>query len=75
MARRAIENQQVEEKKDTKAGKSPKSKKEKASKVPTTAVNDNEMHNYLVEIRKMQNVLMKKMQNEEKANKEAIEKE
>ena len=38
-------------------------------------INDNEMHNYLVEIRKMQNVLMKKMQDEEKANKEAIQKE
>ena len=33
------------------------------------------MHNYLVEIRKMQNVLMKKMQDEEKANKEAIQRE
>ena len=72
MARQSIEAGQEEKKDgaDAKTGKSPKGKKG-AKAAPNPNGLDNEMQNYLVDIRQKQNVLMKKMAEEEHQNKEA----
>ena len=73
MARKSIETGQEEAKNgaDAKTGKSPKGKKG-AKAAPNPNGLDNEMQNYLVDIRQKQNVLMKKMAEEEHQNKEAV---
>ena len=73
MARKSIETGQEEKKDngaDAKTGKSPKGKKG-AKAAPNPNGLDNEMQSYLVDIRQKQNVLMKKLAEEEHRDKEA----